>query len=54
MANRLKHMKVDVNGQSSEALEINAGVCQSSHLDPTIFLLYIKDLPKTMLRPVDR
>lgn len=52
MANLLNHVKIDVNGESSEELEINAGICQSSLLDTTIFLLYIKDLPKNMPRSV--
>lgn len=41
---------VIINGQSSETLEINAGFLQSSHLNPTVFLLYINDLLRYILR----
>lgn len=41
---------VIINGQSSETLEINAGFLQGSHLNPTVFLLYINDLLRYILR----
>lgn len=43
-------MKVVLNHQSSEAHEINAGIHQDALLEPTLFLLYINDLPKNIFR----
>lgn len=43
-------MKVVVNGQSIETLEIKEGLPQDSLFGPTLFLLCINDLPKSIHR----
>ena len=45
-----RSMKVVINGQSSEVQSINSRVPQGSVLGPTIFLLFINDLPDHILK----
>ena len=44
-----RSLQVVINGQSSQAHSINAGVPQGSILGPTLFLLFINDLPNHIL-----
>ena len=44
-----RRLRVALDGKSSQEYPVVAGVSQGSILDPTVFLLYINDLPDDVI-----